>query len=513
MQPNVTARDQFDRLTAIVRRAIRYWWLVAGIAVIGGVLAVLFALAQKPVYESETVLLYREVIPTSVIQGRDVSQSTRNLSSRYREMLMARGQLQQVAEEFELFGASPDKPVADDMRTLVDFRSKGTGTFRIVFRSGDPALAQKVTARLAEQLIEEDRRISREEASTTQTFLVEQKERADIELKKRERAKAQFLADHPEFADESGGGSGAGASVRAAAANKKDIPKRNVDPRVLALERQRNRLRDRLAAPDEPVARPATRKIRSSEQIAAEARVAQAQREVDQLRSELDDRLSRFTDKHPDVIKARNAFDDAQRRLRRAEAAVPADDSDDPIVAGPIDRDALAADLQRVERDLTAMRAKVARETPDDKREASTDDATSWVVQLETDWSRLARDVEESRDRVESLEAKVFTAEITADSVAAQTSKLTVIDPANEPQRPIGKGKTIIVLAGLLLFGGLGVAMALGLAFIDDRIYTRWDLDQAGVAPMLVEVPRPDKRGKQARSAPPPARPGNKEAA
>lgn len=495
MPPDATARDQFDRLIAIGRRALRYWWLVGGIAALGGGLAVMFALAQKPMFESETVLLYREVIPTSVIQGRDVSQSTRNLASRYREMLLARGQLQKVAEEFELLGASADNQVADDMRTLVDFRSKGTGTFNIVFRSEDPELAQKVTTRLAELLIEEDKRIAREEASTTQTFLEDQKKRADDELKKRERAQAQFLADHPEFADESGGGSGSGASVRAAAAKKDNAPKRNVDPRVLALERQRNRLRDRLAAPDDPAPRSTSKRSRTPEQIAADARVVQAQREVDDLTSDLDSRLARFTDKHPDVIKARNALTDAQQRLRRAQAAVPPDE-DDPILAGPIDREALEADLQKVERDLAAMRAKVARERPDDKQAVDADDATSWVVQLETDWSRLMRDVEESRDRVESLEAKVFTAEITADSVASQTSKLTVIDPANVPQRPVGKGKKIIVLAGLLLFGGLGVAMALGLALIDDRIYTRWDLEQAGVAQVLVEVPRPGKAGK-----------------
>jgi hypothetical protein len=41
--------------------------------------------------------------------------------------------------------------------------------------------------------------------------------------------------------------------------------------------------------------------------------------------------------------------------------------------------------------------------------------------------------------------------------------------------------------------------MALALAFIDDRVYTRFDLEQAGIAPVLVEVPKPKGAGKASK--------------
>ena len=62
--------------------------------------------------------------------------------------------------------------------------------------------AKLVTARLTQILIEEDGRIRREQASTTKNFLEKQKGDADTELKRRERAKAEFLYQHaarPEF--------------------------------------------------------------------------------------------------------------------------------------------------------------------------------------------------------------------------------------------------------------------------------------------------------------------------
>ncbi len=483
-----TPRDQLDRLLAVLRRSLRYWWVVGLVIIVGGALSALFAFVQKPVFESETVLLYREMIPTSVIQGREVVTSNRNMTSRYKEMVMARGQLQQVAEEFKLLGAEDGKPVADEMRKLVDFRSTGAGAFRIVFRSENRELAQKVSARLADLLIEEDKRIAREEASTTKVFLEEQKARATEELHKREKLRAEFLAQHPEFAEQTAATS-AGASIRAAAA-RKDMPKEvpGTDPRILALARQRNRIQDRLDAPDKPA--PPKRKKKTPEQLAAEQKVTLAERDVDSARRNLEDKLARFTERHPDVIKAKAALEDAQKRLRRAEAAVPSD-GDEPVVTGPIDRDALRSELAKVERELAAMRARVKREKAGNSEPAppSEDESTSWVVQLETKWAALTRDVQESRDRVESLEAKVFTAEITSDSVAAQTSKLTIIDPANLPEKPIGKGKTLIILAGLMVFTGLGTAVALGLSLIDDRIYTRADLESTGIAPVLVEVP------------------------
>ncbi len=489
--PTATPRDQLDRLLAVLRRALRYWWVVATIMVVGGGLSALFAFVQEPVFQSETVLLYREMIPTSVIQGREVVQSNRNMASRYKEMVMARGQLQQVAEEFKLLEAEHGKPVADEMRKLVDFRSTGAGAFRISFRSQDRELAQKVTTRLADLLIEEDKRIAREEASTTKVFLEEQKTRATEELHKREKLRAEFLAQHPEFAQETTAANSGGSAIRAAEA-KKDRPKESgTDPRILALVRQRNRIQDRLDAPDKPL-RPIKR-TRTPEQIAAEARVAQTEREVESARRDLESKLARFTERHPDVIKAKTALDDAQKRLRRAQAAVPADD-DAPVAAGPIDRDALRTELTKVEGELSAMRGRVKREKAGaSEPEPAEDDGTNWVVQLETQWSMLTRDVQESRDRVESLEAKVFTAEITADSVAAQTSKLTIIDPANLPEQPIGKGKGLIILVGLMVFTGLGTAAALGLSMIDDRIYTRADLEGVGIAPVLVEVPRGPK--------------------
>lgn len=119
------------------------------------------------------------------------------------------------------------------------------------------------------------------------------------------------------------------------------------------------------------------------------------------------------------------------------------------------------------------------------------------VVNLETEWARLERVVEEARERTSSLESRVFTADITASSEFAEAAQLSVIDEAYLPHTPAGKPRKMLVIAGGLLFGGLGVALALALALVDDRIYRRYDLQRLGVAPVLVVVPGEKRRTKR----------------
>jgi hypothetical protein len=93
--------------------------------------------------------------------------------------------------------------------------------------------------------------------------------------------------------------------------------------------------------------------------------------------------------------------------------------------------------------------------------------------------------------------------------LAEQGGRLAVVDPAFKPARPTGPGKTIFLLAGMVLFLTLGLSLAVGLAVIDDRLYRRADLDQLGVAVLAVIPPaihvKKRKRRKQRRSKGDPA--------
>src|SRR5262245_38129089 len=323
MAEKLTPREQIERILDLGRRAARYGWLVVAITAVGGGLSVLLALSRPHQYESETVLFYRELISQSVLQGREVVQSSNTLSARFKEMLLARSNLVQVVKKFDLFPevVKNDGAVAgaDLVRQRISFRDKGAGTFRISYKGDTPEEAQKVCQFLAERLKDTDNELRREQAQVTKTFLEGEKKEADDELKEHERTMAEFLAKHPEFAQETPGGSASGAGIRAAQ-QKKSTAAATPDSGLSALDRQRRRIRSRLANPDAPIPAPPPQPRATAEP----AEIKTARRDVDEAQKELTEKLGQFTDKHPDVVAARNRLANAQQALRRLEAGLPA---------------------------------------------------------------------------------------------------------------------------------------------------------------------------------------------
>ena len=97
----VTNRDRLDRLVDYFRKATRYWWLVGGLVVLGGVLATWFAQSRPRKYQSWAVVFYQERIQSTVLRG-GAEQSLRNIGDRYRELLLSQTLLQQIIEDPKL---------------------------------------------------------------------------------------------------------------------------------------------------------------------------------------------------------------------------------------------------------------------------------------------------------------------------------------------------------------------------------------------------------------------------
>jgi uncharacterized protein involved in exopolysaccharide biosynthesis len=322
---------------------------------------------------------------------------------------------------------------------------------------------------------------------------VKQKDDAQIELSKMELELAQFLAKHPEFAQDAtqpvaaGSVAGEGASIRQFGNNQNKKPVNTGNARLYALERQRQRIQARLDAPPDapPIRIPAPQ---TPEKIAAEADVTQARSELASANRELSEAMSQYTEQHPSVIRAKDRVAAAKAKLAKAQSAVPPDVETAVAPTTEADRDKLKKELQQLEQSIAEEQKR-----SDGKSSAaasSIDATTNWVVQLETDHSKLRRNVTEGRERVEALADSVFRAEMDANQKLAETGgRLSIVDPAFRPVKPSGPGKTVIVIAGLALFLALGAGLALGLAVIDDRLYRRSDLEELGLAVLAVIPP------------------------
>jgi hypothetical protein len=314
---------------------------------------------------------------------------------------------------------------------------------------------------------------------------VEQK-RVAAELAQKEQGLAEFLAQHPEFAqDASMPGAATGASVRAAARSSA-----SVGTGIEALERQAGRLRSQIASPDPPPVFVSP----SLDPRAAEA-IATAESELAEARRDLQNKQAKYTQQHPDVVEAQNRVQSATSKLNQARAAArPA--SSPGTTAAPVTgedrRDALKQELARVE----AAIAKAKRgQTPDPGEEPTGE--SSRVVTLETQWATVNRELNEVRERHEQIQSRLFRASMVASvESSGRASQMVVVDEAYLPKRPSRRGAKRTSAVGWLLVMVFGGGIAFGLALIDDRIFEERDLKKLELGPILHRVPPPLRKGK-----------------
>jgi uncharacterized protein involved in exopolysaccharide biosynthesis len=494
-----TARDRIDRALAILLRTRRFVVPAVILVLVGGAASFGYAMVRKRVFKSETLILYREGIRSAdIIGGEDQGDRAGKLGARLKEMVLSRTRLEQIIKEAKLYPELVDErgmiDAVDEMRKHIAFRVQDGDTFGLSFEGPDPERVQAVTAKLADALLAENSRTNSEQAEVTKDFLDREKERIEIELKQKEMALAQFLAKHPEFAREAAqpGQNQAGASIRAAtaatAARAAAAPRG--DSTLASLEREAGRLQERLGM---PVTHKRKDELQADPQLVAAKQDAET--DLKQAQKDLADKQGEFTEEHPDVRAARARVKQAQAKLKRASDAVAASLSvaQQKTVAkeedeGYIDRGALENQLKRINDEIAEYKRRKAGAA------APTTTVASSVVALETDWTRLNREVADARDRFGSLQDKEFKASMVENAAATgRTAQMLVIDAAFVPKHAAPPGRTQIMAAGLAATMVLAVLLALGLALVDDRIYDRDDIERLGMLPLLGVVPRPGK--------------------
>lgn len=490
------AHDHLDAVVKLLKRSLRYAWVVAIIAVLGGGVAAVAVKMRQLKFQSQAVLYYQEGLQWN-LNGE--ATGSRKMGARLKEMLLARQRLQKVIEELGLFqhmvrdGKLGD--AVEELRSAITFRVNEGDTYVLSYLGDSAPEAQQVTAKLTETLIEENMRLRAEQAEIAKGFLDAERKRNEDNLRGKELERARFLAKHPEFAQEQVGGPAPGASIRATTRRGVDAAAAPAagDSALTALRREEERLKHQISSPAEVPAR-AKDPVLVAAKNDAESRLAAAKRD-------LADKRARFTDQHPDVRAADASVRDATAALARANDALKTSDQMPSEVIEIEPRAALEARLSQVQqdiRDYQRRHGKEATQTPDEP--ASSNDAAQRIVAVETEWTRLNREVEEARDRFQQLDTRQFMATMTASSLTnGQAAQILVIDPAYLPSKPNGLSTTRFVAAGVAAALGAGMCLALLLGLLDDRLLDRNDLEKLGLAPVLIEVPVRMSGGRRGR--------------
>ena len=218
---------------------------------------------------------------------------------------------------------------------------------------------------------------------------------------------------------------------------------------------------------------------------------AEQVRRKGQLESELKNLLARYRAKHPDVIAKQAELDTIQHSMDQQIAEwkeriktkqEQLDKRADPRIF------TLRNNIQRAEGEL-ALQQKLLAQT--NAQIAQLEQRLSSVPNTEVGLSALDREYQSKKGVYDELLKQKERITLGADVVAsAQGETITVIDSANLPERPVAQNRPMLLLFGLLL--GAGVGLAFASLFEVPRlltVQTREDAEHYTGLPVLVTVP------------------------
>ena len=441
-------------------------------------LSLVFAMMRPKNYQSWATLFYQERIQSSLLleprgASRSATSATSTASCCSRARSSSRSSTIRSSTRFPTRTTRASRSTSSARRQL---EARGGNAFRIIYTDADPDRAKAVTEKLTKLLQEKDESLRNEtRRATPSSSRPSRRRKRPSSCAKHEQALAEFLAKHPEFAqDHQATGAavaGEGASIRARRTKKPNEPE---NARLYALERQRQRIQARLNAPPDapPVRIQAPPRPRSSRPRRASPRRSASSRRANR---ELEDALDKYTDQHPTVIEragARCTAAQAELRARRPRCRP----TSRPRRAGDRggSREA-AAGARRLEEQI-ATEQKRGRQ---DARPASTRRPTGRRAR---DRARRAAPPRQRAARARRVARRQRVPRADRREPEARRGGRPAHRRRSGVQagQAVGPGKTIFLIAGMVLFLALGFGLALGLAVIDDRLYRRADLEELG---------------------------------
>jgi len=184
---------------------------------------------------------------------------------------------------------------------------------------------------------------------------------------------------------------------------------------------------------------------------------------IREAQGRLDELLLRYTDKHPDVVAARQALDDLRKRQATEMAAVRRGDqqaiaetglANNPVYQG------IRLQLSQADVEVAAAQRQV------NDSQARIDDLRKMIntaPEVEAEYARLNRDYDVTRGQYQALVERLNRAKLSDQADATGVVRFEIVDPPTGSDRPVAPDRVRLILTVLLggLAAGIGVAYLL----------------------------------------------------
>jgi len=451
----------------------RKWLILLPTIAVG--LAISYVVYRLPdVYESTTLIVVRpSTLPNSVVPTMAEETLTRQLTS-ISQVVTSRSSLQPLMEKYDLY--KEERRRGEPMELLIDWMRKQinvtvntsnreiTNGFNITYRGRDPKSTQAVARELASKYVDEQIKGTENGGTSAKLFIEDQVHQAKEELDAIDTQRLTYLQQ-----------------------NLNNLPSQSqaLVGRLTALHEgqkaliaELGRSRDMAAAYRSQLAditKSYDQEIVLSAENTTDPKTTQAYAELVRRRSEyegeLQNLLSQYKEKHPDVIAKQKQLEDIKRQQdqmindwkdRIEERKQKLKQLSDPRILS------LQTQISMMESD-TQRQQKLLSET--NQQIAELDARINAIPNTEVGLEAIDREYQTKKLNYDNLLAQQQKVVIGADAAKDQQgSGIQVVDPANLPERPVAPQRFLLTAGG---FGiGLVLGILLALSFELRRLFT-----------------------------------------
>jgi polysaccharide biosynthesis transport protein len=475
----------------IARR--RFWWAIMPLFACW---LTIWAISWRvpPKYQSDALILVQQ---PEVPENYVVSNVRLNLQDRLHTMtqqILSRTRLQSTMDRYHLYAThsgfsgftKPGDPI-DEMRKDIKIElvqapgQRGELTaFKIQYSASSPELAQQVNSELTTLFIEENLKSEQQLSETTTAFLSSHLAEARAKLAEQEAKVRAFKASH--FGDLPAQMQ-SNVQILSGLQAQLGTAQRDLDgarQQKLYLESLLGQYQARHGG-DPAVDSPET-----------------LEKELADLRLQLANVRSVFTEDHPDVIRLRDKISNTEKLKKQVDAdlasAQKPQKQASPVQGAEDVKPGGTSSMMQIQSQLQANQLEIQnyqrREKDIESRIAAYQARLNLTPQTEQELVDVSRGYEESVSNYNSLLQKQMQSQLaTSLEQHQQGEQFRILDPPSLPLRPISPNHLLISVAGLVLGAFIGVCLAAFLEVTDVRVWQAQDLDGLVPARVLVALP------------------------
>ncbi len=461
---------------------IRRRWLILIPLCITLTIGLFHTLTARKTYEAATLILVQpQRVPTNYIRSVVTSTINERIST-ISQQILSRSNLEKIINQFNLFEGQDSMYLEDKVAVLRKQivvkieRTRGDAeAFSIVFRGDDPQNVMKITNVLANFFMDENLKVREAQAIGTSEFLDTELEKTRKNLVQREKELAEYRTKHMGgLPDELETNLRTLDRLQQQIADKNDIL-RQAKTSMAVLE-------SRIAQAREMSGRgqPSSSEGGGPSLSEDEQNLASALKEHDSL-------LSKYTEKHPDVVRLKKIIENLQKAIEKNQSgktgtspqknpenqysATLQEETQLKLIRNEIQK--IEADIYNLEQEMKTYQVKV-EDTP--KRE----------LELQS----LQRDYTNIQNIFNSLLDRKLEAELSVNMEKKQKGEqFRILDHARLPEKPISPNVKLLFLLSIATGLGIGGGITFLLEFFNSSIRREEQIEKELGLKILAAIP------------------------